>query len=82
MNSYNKIYEVCQPVIDWLNENYPHNHKIVITTSGAELMETGKLVVPSKELKDLIEKGMPTPDQNTSKAVNAFCEFMESVMHE
>ena len=48
---YNEIYNICQPVMDWLKENYPHNHKIVIDTNGAELIECGKLVVLDKKLK-------------------------------
>lgn len=48
---YNEIYEICQPIIDWLKEHYPHNHKIVIETTGANLIEDGKLVVLDKDLK-------------------------------
>lgn len=48
---YNEIYNICQPVIDWLKEHYPHNHKIVIETTGANLIEDGKLVVLDKNLK-------------------------------
>lgn len=48
---YNEIYNICQPVIDWLKEHYPHNHKIVIETTGANLIEDGKLVVLDKDLK-------------------------------
>ncbi len=51
---YSEIYNVCQPVIDWLKEHYPHNHKLVIGTSGAELIETGKLTVLDKELMEQI----------------------------
>lgn len=45
---YQDIFNVCQPVMDWLKEHYPHNYKIVINTSGAELVETGKLTVLDK----------------------------------
>lgn len=48
---YNEIYNICQPVMDWLKEHYPHNHKIVIETSGAELIEGGKLIALDKDLK-------------------------------
>lgn len=48
---YNEIYNICQPVIDWLKEHYPHNHKIVIDTSGAEMIECGKLITLDKDLK-------------------------------
>lgn len=47
---YQEIFEICQPVMDWMKEHYPHNYKIVISTSGAELIETGKLTVLDKEL--------------------------------
>lgn len=47
---YQEIFNACQPVMDWLKEHYPHNHEIVINTSGAELVETGKLTVLDKEL--------------------------------
>lgn len=53
---YNEIYNICQPVMDWLKENYPHNHKIVIDTNGAEMIECGKLIVLDKNLKtDMIQ---------------------------
>lgn len=48
---YNEIYKICQPVMDWLKEQYPNNHKIVISTNGAELIECGKLVVLDESLK-------------------------------
>lgn len=48
---YNEIYNICQPVMDWLKEHYPHNHKIVINENGAEMIECGKLVVVDKDLK-------------------------------
>ena len=51
---YQDIFNVCQPVMDWLKEHYPHNYKIIINTSGAELVETGKLTVLDKELMEKI----------------------------
>lgn len=48
---YNEIYNVCQPVMDWLKEHYPHNHKIVIDANGAEMIECGKLIALDKGLK-------------------------------
>lgn len=48
---YNEIYDICQPIMDWLKQNYPHNHKIVIDTNGAELIECGKLIILDKDLK-------------------------------
>lgn len=48
---YNEIYNICQPVMDWLKEQYPNNHKIVIDATGAELIECGKLIVLDKDLK-------------------------------
>ena len=53
---YNEIYNICQPVMDWLKEHYPHNHKIVIETSGAELIEGGKLIALDKSLKETFFK--------------------------
>lgn len=50
---YNEIYNICQPVIDWLKEHYPHNHKIVIETTGANLIEDGKLTVLDKDLQKI-----------------------------
>lgn len=50
---YNEIYNICQPVMDWLKEHYPHNHKIIIETTGAELIECGKLIVLDKDLKSI-----------------------------
>lgn len=50
---YNEIYNICQPVIDWLKEHYPHGHKIVISTNGAEMIECGKLVALDKDLKSI-----------------------------
>lgn len=50
---YNEIYNICQPVIDWLKEHYPYNHKIVIETTGANLIEDGKLTVLDKDLKKI-----------------------------
>lgn len=52
---YNEIYNICQPVINWLKENYPHNHEIVISTTGAEMIERGKLIVLDKELKEAMK---------------------------
>lgn len=54
---YNEIYNICQPVINWLKENYPHNHEIVINANGAEMIERGKLIVLDKELKDAMKMG-------------------------
>lgn len=54
---YNEIYNICQPVINWLKENYPHNHEIVINTNGAEMIERGKLIVLDKELKETMKTG-------------------------
>lgn len=51
---YNEIYNICQPVIDWLKEHYPHNHKIVIDTNSAELIEGGKLIALDKDLKETV----------------------------
>lgn len=51
---YNEIFNICQPVIDWLKEQYPNNHKIVISTTGAELIECGKLIAFDKNLKETI----------------------------
>lgn len=48
---YNEIYNICQPVIDWLKEHYPHNYKIVIDTNSAEMIECGKLIALDKNLK-------------------------------
>ena len=48
---YNEIYNICQPVIGWLKEHYPHNHKIVIDTNGIEMIEYGKLIALDKDLK-------------------------------
>lgn len=48
---YNEIYNICQPVMDWLKEHYPNNHKIVISTNGAEMIECAKLNVLDKDLK-------------------------------
>lgn len=50
---YNEIYNICQPVMDWPKEHYPHNHKIVIDTNSAELVEGGKLIAIDKELKSI-----------------------------
>lgn len=54
---YNEIYNICQPVMDWLKEHYPHNHEIIISTNGAEIIERGKLNVLDKDLKDAMEIG-------------------------
>lgn len=51
---YSEIYNVCQPVMDWLKEHYPHDHKLVVGTSSAELIETGRLTVLDKELMEKI----------------------------
>lgn len=51
---YNEIYNICQPVMDWLKSNYPNHHKIVIDTNGAELIECGKLNVLDKDFKEAI----------------------------
>lgn len=54
---YNEIYNICQLVMDWLKEHYPHNHKIVINTNGAELIECGKLTVLDNDLlKNMTDK--------------------------
>lgn len=70
---YNKIYEICQPVIDWLKDNYPRGHKILISTSGAELIETGKITILDQKLMNTIEKGMK--DEETQNVVKAFEDF-------
>lgn len=51
---YNEIYNICQPAMDWLKEHYPHNHKIIISTNGAELIEGGKLIALDKDLKETV----------------------------
>lgn len=51
---YSEIYNICQPIIDWLKENYPHNHKIIIDTSSAELIECSKMLVLDKKLSNVI----------------------------
>lgn len=51
---YNEIYNMCQPIMDWLKEHYPHNHKIVIDWNGAEMIECGKLVALDKGLKKIM----------------------------
>lgn len=48
---YNDIYNICQPIMDWLKEQYPNNHKIVISTNGAELIENGKLIVLNENIR-------------------------------
>lgn len=53
---YNEIYNICQLVMDWLKEQYPNNHKIVVDTTGAELIECGKLIALDKELKSITVK--------------------------
>lgn len=30
---------VCRPVIKWLNDNVHPHHKVIITPTGAEIME-------------------------------------------
>lgn len=52
---YNEIYNICQPVMDWLKEQYPNGHKILIDTNSAELMEHGKLMVLDKDLKEMFK---------------------------
>lgn len=49
---YSEIYNICQPVMDWLKEHYPHSHKIVIDANSAELIEGGKLIALDKRLKE------------------------------
>lgn len=51
---YNEIYNICQPVMDWLKGQYPNNHKIVIDTNSAELIECGKLIALDKDLKSTV----------------------------
>lgn len=51
---YNEIYNICQSVMDWLKEHYPHSHKIVIDTNSAELIECGKLIALDKDLKSTV----------------------------
>lgn len=53
---YNEIYNICQPIMDWLKEHYPHNHKIMIDTNGAKLIECGKLIALDKSLKETMFK--------------------------
>lgn len=77
---YNKIYEICQPVIDWLKDNYPHGHKILISTSGAELIETGKITILDQKLMNTIEKGMK--DEETQNVVKAFEDFLGNMSRE
>ena len=55
---YNEIYNICQPVMDWLKEHYPHNHKIVINANGAEMIECGKITVLDKDLRNVVEINM------------------------
>lgn len=52
---YNEIYNICQPVMDWLKEQYPNGHKILIDTNSAELIEHGKLMVLDKDLKEMFK---------------------------
>lgn len=42
--------------MDWLKEHYPHNHKIVIDTNSAELIECGKLITLDKSLRETVFK--------------------------
>lgn len=37
--------ELCRPVIKWLNENVHPHHRVIITTTGAELFE-GQMCTP------------------------------------
>lgn len=55
---YNEIYNICQPVINWLKEQYPNNHKIVIDTYGAELVEVGKMTVIDEDIKTNFDKNI------------------------
>lgn len=56
---YNKIYEICQPIMDWLKEHYPHGYKIIIDNNSAELIECGKLMILDKQISKNIDKYMP-----------------------
>lgn len=61
---YNEIYNICQPVMDWLKEHYPHNHKIVINTNGAELIECGKLTALDNDLLKNIKNSKGVSDND------------------
>lgn len=67
---YNEIYNICQPVMDWLKEHYPHNHKIVINTNGAEMIECGKLIVADEDLIDGMLDEVFTKAQNKESSEN------------
>lgn len=60
---YNEIYKIVIPVMDWIKEHYPHNHVLVISATGAELQETGKLIIVNKkeweETMESINKSIP-----------------------
>lgn len=47
---YSEIYEHTRKIMQWLKENYPHNHKFVIDTNCASLIETDKFNVYSEEI--------------------------------
>ena len=60
---YNEIYKICQPVMDWLKEHYPHECKIVIDTNSAELIQSGKLVVLDKEMRSAMAPSAKSIDE-------------------
>lgn len=68
---YNEIYNICQPVMDWLKKQYPNNHKIVIDTNGAELIECGKLIALDKSLKEtMFKQNAVFPKEQTEEIQN------------
>lgn len=52
--SYNEICDICEPVIQWMKENYPNNYSIVIDKNGAELIERRKFTILDKKTEQIL----------------------------
>lgn len=70
--------------MDWLKSNYPNNHRIVIDTNGAELVECGKLNVIDNDLKEAIF-GKPcmseTSKEEIQKILNMDTSKIQNNLH-
>lgn len=51
---YTEIYDICEPVIQWIKEHYPNNYSIVIDKNGAELIERRKLTILDKKTEQIL----------------------------
>lgn len=49
---HDKIYELFEPIFQWLNENFPNGAYFLVDKYSAKLYSNENITVFSKEIKD------------------------------